>query len=255
METMTHGEKFDHDGYISGIDILSDSEVAKIRTSFDEIEARLGKDEAQIGIIGKEREVSWLWNLATHPGILDAVQRAYGEDLLLIGTHVFCKYPVEDTGTEAFVAWHQDVTYWGLEPPKAITAWLAIDDADEENGAMMVIPGSHLSGILDHGTSREKGNLLSVNQAVSDEAFDPDSAVTLTLRAGQISLHDGLTIHGSLPNHSTRRRCGAAIRYTTPEVRIVGNENQTFDWQAVLVRGEDRHGNLQLLPEPEFATT
>ena len=253
VKSMNHKEQFEREGYLSGIDILSASEVGGIRSEFDGVESQLGREEAQIGILGKERELPWLWSLATHPAILDAVQCVYGDDLLLIGTHVFCKYPVDDTGTEAFVAWHQDVTYWGLAPPKAITAWLAIDDTDEENGAMMVIPGSHTVGILDHGKSHEEGNLLSVNQEVSNEAFDPDSAVTLTLRAGQMSLHDGLTIHGSLPNHSPRRRCGAAIRYTTPGVRNVGNAKQTFDWQAVLVRGEDTHGNLKLLPEPDFA--
>ena len=249
---MTPRQQFDLNGYLSAIDILSGLEVAEVRAAFDELEARIGKKEAQIGVMGREREFSWLWELAVNPRILDAVKDAYGANLLLIGTHVFCKYPVEDMGAESFVAWHQDVTYWGLEPPKAITAWLAIDDSNEENGAMMVIPGSHKVGIVDHGKSHVQGNLLSVNQEVSDEVFDLNSAVTLSLRAGQVSLHDGLTIHGSHPNRSTRRRCGAAIRFTTPEVRAVGNENQTFQWQAVLVRGENRPGAMELLPEPDF---
>jgi hypothetical protein len=43
------------------------------------------------------------------------------------------------------------------------------------------------------------------------------------------------------------------IRFTTPEVRWVGDPDQKVAWQPVLVRGEDRYGNLPLVPKPDFA--
>ena len=250
---MSPGKQFDQDGYLSPIDVLNEAEAAEVRQSFDELESRIGKEQAQIGLVGKERVHPFIWKFATHPGLLDAVEQVAGPDLLLIGTHIFCKYPSVEMGKEAFVAWHQDVTYWGLEPPKAFTAWLAIDDADDDNGAMLVIPQSHKSGILSHGKSEQQGNLLSVNQAIAEDRLDPDSAVTIVLKAGQISLHAGLAVHGSQPNRSSRRRCGMTVRFTTPEVSWIGDENQKFDWQAVLVRGEDRYRNIPLLPEPDFS--
>ena len=243
---------FDQDGVVTPIDALNADEVTALRNAFDRLEAEKGKAFAQAGILGKEREYPFIWEAATHPRILDAVEQVLGPDLLLLGTHAFCKYPVEEVGEAAFVAWHQDVTYWGLEPPLAITGWLAIDDVDEENGAMVVIAGSHRQGIHEHGKSETEGNLLSVNQAIDESKLDLERSVTVALTAGQISLHDGLAVHGSHPNRSARRRCGLVCRYTTPDVRIVREENRKFEWQAVRVRGDVRETGITLLESPVF---
>jgi hypothetical protein len=58
---MMPGEQFDQDGYLSPIDILNEAEVADVRRSFDELEAQIGKEEAQIGLVGKEREYPFIW--------------------------------------------------------------------------------------------------------------------------------------------------------------------------------------------------
>lgn len=138
-----------------------------------------------------------------------------GPNLLLMGTHFFCKYGP----TDAFVAWHQDVTYWGLEPQLAVTAWYAVDDSDAENGCLQVIPGTHKSGIRAHGKSDVSGNLLSINQELPVEPSEAESFVNVELTAGQMSLHHGLLIHGSQPNCSSRRRCGLAMVYIPTSVR------------------------------------
>ncbi len=249
---MADCEQYEQDGFVNGITVLDEQEVIEFRQAFDRLEADIGKEAAQIGIVGKEHEYEFIWGAATHPKILDAVEAVAGPDIVCLATHFFCKYPTEDMGGDAFVAWHQDATYWGFEPPKVMTAWLAIDDSDTENGAMMVIPGTHSSGIFEHGKSDKEGNLLSVNQAIDTCHFNESTAVTLELRAGQISLHHGLVVHGSLPNYSTRRRCGLTLRYTTPDVKFIPRDDQLFYWKTVLVRGEDRFGNLELVPAPTF---
>src|SRR5207244_2165335 len=118
---------------------------------FDAVEARVGRELAEIKLHDRHLDEEFVWRLATHPRVLDAVEELIGPDILLLGSHFFCKYPAEERG-ERFVAWHQDVTYWGLEPPFALSAWVAIDDADEANGCMRAIPGSHRAGVLTHGT-------------------------------------------------------------------------------------------------------
>ena len=148
------------------------------------------------------------------------------------------------------MAWHQDVTYWGLEPARAITAWIAIDDADVENGCMSVIPGSHRLGILEHGKSDREGNLLSINQAVPDGLVDEGRAVSMPLRAGQMSLHDGMLLHGSHPNRSSRRRCGLAVRFTTPDVRQVSPNSLRGYYRPILVRGTDRYRHFPPVEVP-----
>jgi ectoine hydroxylase-related dioxygenase (phytanoyl-CoA dioxygenase family) len=141
------------------------------------------------------------------------------------------------------VAWHQDVTYRGLEPPRAVTGWLAVDDADVANGCMHVVSGSHRAGLLPHGTAARAGNLPSVNQEVPGERVDERRAVAVPLRAGQMSLHDGLLLHASWPNRSSRRRCGLAIRFVSPAVRQVTPNSLGQAWRPVPVRGRDPLGH------------
>ena len=250
---MTPAREYARRGFLTGIRSLDDGEVVRCREMFDSLEAESGKEASQVGMEGRHMTDPGVWALATHPAILDAVVRVAGPDIVLIGTHFFCKYPVADVAGEHFVAWHQDVTYWGLRPRKAITAWLAVDDADVENGCMRVIEASHRGGQVEHRTAVRAGNLLSVNQAIAPSLVDESKAVDLVLPAGSMSLHDGLLIHGSNPNRSNRRRCGLTIRYTTPEVRLVSDENFKGVWRPLLVRGEDRYGHLEYAPRPAFA--
>lgn len=247
---MAISKSFERDGYLLPLDILSPQEVQYYQAMYDRLESRIGKEAAAIGVLQKHLEDPDIWNLATHPRVLDAAQQALGDDVVLIATHFFTKYP---DAKEQFVAWHQDVTYWGLEPAKAITVWLAIDDADVENGCMRVIPGSHHRGQLPHGKSTRSGNLLSVNQEIPHDLVDESQAIDCPLKAGQASLHDGLTIHGSNPNRSSRRRCGLTIRFVPPHVRLVGDLNSKTAWKPMLVRGTDRFNHIPLVPFPSFA--
>ena len=79
-----------------------------------------------------------------------------------------------------------------------MTAWLAIDDVDEENGPMTVVPGSHLHGQIpfEHSTAEEQ-NVLG--QSVHDPLQWGGEPVAFTMRAGQMSLHTDLLLHGSAP--------------------------------------------------------
>ena len=235
--------EWERQGFVPAVEVLAPAEVTEYRRLFDDLEQRVGRDAAEIKLQSRHFEDEFVWRLATHPRVLDPLEAVLGPDVLLLSTHFFCKYPAQERG-ERFVAWHQDVTYWGLEPPKAMTGWLAIDDADVENGCMMVIPGSHRAGVLTHGTAHRAGNLLSINQEVPPPLVDETRAVSIPLRAGQMSLHDGMLLHASHPNRSTRRRCGLAIRFTTPDVRQVEVNSLGHRWSAVLVRGVDRYHNF-----------
>jgi len=231
---------FEQDGYVTRLTGLTKKEMSPYVAAFNELEKALGRERAEVCIVNHHEDHAFIWDLATQPAILDAVEQLIGRDLVLLGTHIFCKYPAKDTGKEAFVAWHQDVIYWGLKPPVTVTAWLAIDDVDVANGAMRIVPRTHTMGILDHGKSDKQGNLLSVNQAIDEAKFDGSKIIDIELDSGQFSLHHGMTIHGSAPNYSSRRRCGMTIRFTTPEVELVQEPNRVFPWTPIIVRGEDR---------------
>ena len=111
---------------------------------------------------------------------------------------------------------------------------------------MMVIPGSHLHGQIpfEHSAA-EENNVLG--QSVHDPLQWGDAPVPFTMRAGQISMHTDMLLHGSEPNRSTRRRCGLTLRYMPPEVRT----RETEHAYGYLCRGRDESGYWMSWPVPE----
>jgi non-heme Fe2+,alpha-ketoglutarate-dependent halogenase len=173
------------------------------------------------------------------------VEDLLGSHLICWGAHFFCKMP----GDVRHVSWHQDASYWPLSPSKTVTVWLAIDDADEGNGAMTVIPGSHLHGQIDFDDSDAAQNNV-LNQIVIDAAQYGDEPVALTMQAGQISLHTDLLLHGSQVNLSQRRRCGLTMRFVPPDVHAHNGWNR----RAITCRGSDPTGHWPHTPRPEGET-
>jgi ectoine hydroxylase-related dioxygenase (phytanoyl-CoA dioxygenase family) len=251
---MQIAETFERQGFASGIPILGPRETGAVREQFEALEAVEGRERCQIGLLDRHFDQRFVWEMATHPRILDCLEAVMGPDILLLATHFFCKYPepreTPAEPAEKFVAWHQDVTYWGLEPPFAVTAWYAVDDSDAENGCMRAIPGTHAGGIREHGTSSRRGNLLSINQEVPVTAEEEARAVDMPLKAGQISLHHGALIHGSNPNRSDRRRCGLTLRYVPASVKQVTGNSYGKRYSALLVRGEDRYHHFEPREHP-----
>lgn len=246
--TTEQAQRYRDEGFLAPIPILGAEEAASRRRQFDALEAQVGREQARIQILDAHYTEQFVWELATHPKVLDAVSAAIGPNILLLGTHFICKYG-EGPSAEAFLAWHQDLTYWGLEPAVAITAWIAIDDSDVDNGCMRVIPGSHRAGIHVHGKSDKPGNMLRINQAIETEPLAEQRAVDVVLRAGEMSLHDGLVVHGSPPNRSSRRRCGLASKYVPTYVRQREDQAHTRS-RAILVRGADREQHFTAIERP-----
>ena len=239
---------YEREGFLTGIEIFSPEEIAGYRRQFDELESRLGKETASIGMVSRHFEYEFIWRLAADERVVDVMSALMGPDVMLLATHFFCKYPGVEEGKK-FVAWHQDVTYWGLEPAEAHTAWIAIDKADRDNGCMQVVAGSHASGaIVPHGKAASDGNLLSVNQEIPDDLIDRSKVRHLELEAGQISVHHGRTYHCSNPNISDRRRCGLTVRYIRPEVRPAADCE--MEHRPILLRGVDSYKNFELISHP-----
>jgi len=246
--TTAEVKRYRTDGLLTGLGIDSPEQAARHRRAFDRLEALEGRTSVQNQLFDRHFDQQFLWEIATHPRILDCVEALYGPDLLVLSTHVFCKYGPNDR----FVAWHQDLTYWGLEPLEEVTAWYAIDASDADNGCMRVIPGHNSDRILEHNQSEQTGNLLSVNQEVSLPAEMEALAIDCILRPGEISLHAGTVLHGSLPNHSSRRRCGVTVRYVPAHVRPLspGPTGTDWTWRPVLVRGQSNASEFQLVSAP-----
>jgi ectoine hydroxylase-related dioxygenase (phytanoyl-CoA dioxygenase family) len=125
-----------------------------------------------------------------------------------------------------------------------VTAWVALTPSTVDNGALQVIPGSHLVDQLPHRDTFDPRNLLSRGQEIAVDV-DADRAVTLELQPGEMSLHHVRLVHGSAPNSSSGRRVGFAIRYLPTSVAQTNGQHDS----ATLVRGNDEHHHFEREPE------
>ncbi len=233
---------FNREGYLKGIRIFSDEEIAGIRRYFDDLLAStLAAGGDSYSISTAHLRYGRVYDLLTDRRIVGCVKDLVGEDVIAWGSHFFCKMP----GDGKRVSWHQDASYWPLTPSKAVTAWLAIDDADVENACMRYIPGSHVLGHLTYTLSEnDEANVL--NQTVAG-VENLGEAVPVELKAGEISIHSDLLLHGSEANQSTRRRCGLTLRYCPADVRARLGWNE----KGVIVSGRDEAGHWGNAARPE----
>lgn len=240
--TVQDVESYNTDGYIRPLNAFSTEEITDIRNYFDDLLARtIAEGGNSYSISTAHMKHGRVYDLLTNQTLVDYVADILGDDVVAWGSHFFCKMP----GDGKEVAWHQDASYWPLSPSKAVTVWLAIDDADLENGCMKFIAGSQTSGHLTYRKSNPDEHSV-LGQTVEDpEQYG--RIVVDDLKAGQVSIHNDLLLHGSDANNSTRRRCGLTLRYAAAEVRA------EMGWNAkgVVVRGADPSGHWANPPRPE----
>lgn len=240
--TRAQVDHYNAEGFVQPFTVFGRDQMTRIRAYVDGLITAMG-EQGGYGINCYQARLSGLWDIATDPMILDHVEDILGPDILCWASAVLSKRP----GDPRQVPWHQDASFWRLSPARTVTVWLAVDDADAENSAMRFIPGTHTKGALPTGEMGEDSVFHKGTTGV-DRMGTP---FVNALRAGQISLHADMLVHGSLANGSDRRRCGLTLRYCTPEVRITDPE-----WargvEAILCRGSDPSGHWRHHPRPEL---
>jgi len=102
--------------------------------------------------------------------------------------------------------WHQDNGYTPLIPEEYVTCWLALDDADERNGCIRVLPGTHVNGTLQHHNGAD-GSPFRVGYDGSDEG------VAVPVRRGSVLVFSSLLLHRSGPNTTDRQRRAWIIQF------------------------------------------
>ena len=232
---------YNEKGYISPIDVFSTKEAKEIRDEIESIEKKwpnflegLGRNYVHI--------ISPIFNKAClNKRMLDAVESIIGKNILICGTTLFIK----NANEKGFVSFHQDAKYIGLEPHNWVTAWVAITDANENNGCMRMWPGSHKNNLKHHNQKFDANNLLTRGQTIENVPIKETEPVIL--KAGQMSLHHPTIVHGSGINKSNDRRIGFVV-----QSYIGDNVNQVLGKMFVqLARGKDRYKYHQYSNIPE----
>ena len=195
----------DH-GFVAPIDVLTLEEAKKIKEEIEYIEKKWPDELIGLGR-NNVHYISPIFDQVCHNSkILDVVESIIGKNILVGGTTLFIK----DPDKKGFVSWHQDAKYIGFEPHNWVTAWLAITDANEENGCMRMWSGSHKEKIKEHKDTFNENNLLTRGQTVQNIPLE-DTTPNI-LKAGQLSLHHPMIVHGSGSNKSNTRRIGFVIQ-------------------------------------------
>ncbi|NQU40049.1 MAG: phytanoyl-CoA dioxygenase family protein [Lentisphaerae bacterium] len=195
----------------------------------------------QIHMMNLWYQDSFYLRLIRQRRLLDLAETMLGPDLALFATGYLIKAP----GNSPAVLWHQDGSYWPLQPMEVCTLWLAITPSTVANGCMRVIPGTQTMDLQALHERKDVRNLL--DSAMADSLVDESRAVDLILQPGDVSIHHPNIIHGSNPNTSpTQWRLNLIIRVIASSTRITDP-----NWPGVFhLRGNRREDVNRYLPDP-----
>ncbi len=204
---------YDENGYIGVTGVLSEDEIVALRRVTDEFVEKsrevtehneifdLEPGHTQSNPRVRRIKSPCLYHTVydqtlRHPKILGIVSQLIGDGIRYNGHKLNMKYPEFGSPVE----WHQDWAFYPHTNDDLLAVGVVIDDMTVENGALMVLPGTHKGPTLDH---HQNGAFVG---AVTEPDFTPDDAVPIELEAGGITIHHVRALHGSAPNTSDKPR-------------------------------------------------
>jgi ectoine hydroxylase-related dioxygenase (phytanoyl-CoA dioxygenase family) len=221
-------DDFRRSGFIAIGKLFENNEIDELRHEYDRVfaEARDSErfrnlsakdgggateaDEEMLQIMQMCERSLVFRRLLYHEGIVDVIEDLIGPNIQLFHDQALFK-PAHHGGP---IHWHQDNAYWRCLPANLVSCWLTLDDVDVANGAMHLLPGSHLAPV-DH----ERGDVL-LDAGVTDQ----ERAVVADLPAGGMLFHHCQTLHYTPTNLTDRQRRAFAMHYMTPGTRSAHGE-------------------------------
>ncbi len=206
-------QNFDRDGYVAIKGFLgkqqSDELISETQRFVKEVvptipvEEVYYEDKADKSTLKQVQKVydfdNYYLKLATSDVVVSLAEELLGGPVELKNMQYFNKVPYIGQATPP----HQDGYYFKIMPQQAVTMWLSLGDADENNGAVCYIPGSHKAGMRAHNTTKT----LGFSQGISDwSAIDDENEIQMKAQAGDILVHHSLTIHRANANQSENDR-------------------------------------------------
>ncbi len=215
--------EFFHDqGYLSGVRLLSDEQVERLRDElaeltdpghpgnklFYEYNSNESADPSRVlfHALGAWRVSPGFHDILWNPAFLVPASQLLAGAVRFWHDQLFCK-PSHHGGV---VAWHQDYSYWTRTQPMAhLTCWIGLDDATRDNGCLQYIPGSHRWQLLPvTGLAGDMNAIQTVLTPDQQQQFKP---VAIELRKGECAFHHPLMVHGSFENSTDRPRRATVI--------------------------------------------
>ena len=242
-------ERYERDGFIVVPGVLGEGEVAGLRQATDELVARSRSvaehnevydlEPGHAAEMPKVRRIKTpdRWDprfaaMVRHPGIVACLQALWGPNIRFDTS----KLNMKAAGFGAPVEWHQDWAFYPHTNDDLAAVGVMIDDVDETNGPLLVLPGSHRGPVHDHHAG---GRFCG---AMDPTRIDLDfgKAVPCTGKAGSITIHHVRAVHASAPNTSARSRRFFLMQFRSADAWPLLNGPADWDaWHALMVAGED----------------
>ncbi len=228
-------EFFHTNGYLSGIRLLNDEQIERLRAElaelidpnhtgsnlFHEFHTNESTDPSTslFHALGAWRIAEGFHDLLWNPAFLMPTSQLLGGAVRFWHDQLFCK-PAHHGGV---VAWHQDYSYWTRTQPMAhLSCWIGLDNSTRENGCVHYVPGSHRWNLLP--ITGLANDMSSIESVLSDEQKSQFKPVPIEMKKGECSFHHPLMVHGSFANVSDRPRRGTVINVFRDGVRSAAND-------------------------------
>ena len=164
-----------------------------------ELDAGHGPDTPRLTRIKlPHKQHPYFWEILTKSRVTEVLNDLLGPDTTLLTSKLNTKAP----GGGAAVEWHQDWAFYPHTNDDLLAFGIMLGDVGPENGPLMVIPGSHRGPLLSHHANGVFCGAIDP----ADPLFEKDRIVTLTGKAGAMTVHHARLLHGSAPNTSDRAR-------------------------------------------------
>jgi ectoine hydroxylase len=260
MSPLTTDERlrYERDGYLVRETVLDPQELDTLRSACEELCLQLtemSSDDRKVDVsafyvfeVDAARDVMIKWEpgrrdviqgvepvahlhpviaeFGAHPALTEPSRELLGLDAVSLYTE---KLNTKRSGVGGSFALHRDLPYWvgaSDDPERMLTALLALDDATEENGALQVLPGSHLM----HGLPFKESELEFERNELDPERMDTSAMVAVEIPAGSAIFFGPRLIHTSGANRSPVDRRALLYTYQRPGQRDMREVNR--EWYA-----------------------
>ncbi len=210
-------------GYVVVRDIFTKEELLEMDQEMDRLEEKNENKEEKgwIKELGLKSEKTR--SFSKDERILSLIERIVKPGIAIYSSKLTAKQPHSDTVCH----WHQDDIYYiqNSESETRMSVWIPLQEANENNGCLWVVPRSHLKGLHDH-IQKESG---TCRISLSEKEHDFSNAIPVPVSAGSVVLFDSLTWHSSKGNRTDQVRRAFIISYQEATARG-GNGEQ---WEII----------------------
>lgn len=232
--TKEQEELYWKDGFLVIDNVLDAEELAHYRKLSEDRQVTASRSDSDynsrtvhmIGLTGKHPD---FLKLAKHQAILAAIVPLLGPNIQLQHAKLATKPPSKGKGE---FPWHQDIAFYPHTNTDLLSVMVMLDDATTLNGCMRMVKGSHKLGHLDHTVNGLFSGACQEAQHWQDET----RIVDIRPKAGGISIHHGLTLHGSPANRSDRPRRGIVFSYRADDAYQLAGD--IWDDTGLVIAGQ-----------------